>query len=191
MKSQTLLFIVLGILFLAPVEGTEAQFFKKLGKKARDAAQRGVENTVERKTEQKAEEKTDQAIETVFGIPTKKGGGKEQVAAGADMDGTWYYESLEGIPGYEVLNDCGKKSNIRYTGNTYTTQFYDGDCNLLTDSGGTFELKGNEMTVHAEQRTEMGSTTVTTVQTILEHTESKLVLRDEMTGAVVTLMKPL
>lgn len=186
-KARTLLLILLGIFFLVPVQQTEAQFLKKLGKKAKDAAERGVENTVERKAEQKAEEKTDQAIETVFGIP--KSTKSKNNDGNISIEGVWYYESLEGIPGYEILNDCGKKSNISYSGSTYRTQFYDSDCNLLTDSGGTFDLEGNEMTVHAEQQTETGTTKITTIQTILEHTETKLVIRDEMSGAVVTLSK--
>lgn len=106
-----------------------------------------------------------------------------------NFEGTWYYESLEGVPGYENLNDCGKKSNITYTGNSYRTQFYDNDCNLLTDSVGTYELEGNVMTVKAEAQDEVSTTKITTTQTILEHTNTMLVIEDAMTGAVVTLVR--
>jgi len=185
--------LVTSILFALMAFSTpaEAQFLKKLGKKAQKAAERGVERTVERKTEQKAEEKTDDAIESVFGIP-KKVTDKEKTRienTALSVEGTWNYEKLEGIPGYEILNDCNKKSNIAYSGSSYHTQFYDSDCNLLSDSGGSYELNGRRMTVYAENKDGPSTTKITTTQTILEHTESKLIIRDEMTGAVVTLVR--
>lgn len=189
MKPQTLFFVLLGLAFLIPVQQTEAQFLMKLGKKARKAAERGVENTVERKAEQKAEEKTDEAIESVFGVPKKVMDKNKTTTEANNFEGTWYYKSLEGVPGYENLNDFGKKSNIAYTGNSYRTQFYDNDCNLLTDSIGTYELEGNVMTVKAEAQDEVGTTKITTTQTILEHTDTTLVIEDTMTGAVVTLVR--
>ncbi|MCX2678930.1 lipocalin family protein [Galbibacter sp. EGI 63066] len=189
MKPKTLFFVLLGLAFLMPVQQTEAQFLKKLGKKARKAAERGVENTVERKAEQKAEEKTDQAIETVFGVPKKVIDKDETTTEVNNFEGTWYYESLEGVPGYENLNDCGKKSNITYSGGSYRTQFYDNDCNLLTDDTGSYQIEGNIMTVKAQAQDEVSTTKVTTTQTILEHTETKLVIEDAMTGAVVTLVR--
>lgn len=181
--------LLLTFAFLAPAQQTEAQFLKKLGKKAREAAERGVEKTVERKTEQKAGEKTDEAIESVFGIPEKVMDKDENSLKNDSLEGTWYYESLEGIPGYENLNDCGKKSNITYSDNTYRTLFYDNDCNLLTDNGGTYQMEGNIMTVKAQAQDEVSTTKITTTQTILEHTETKLVIRDDMSGAVVTLKR--
>lgn len=186
---QILTSFLLVVAFLAPVQQAEAQFLKKLGKKAKEAASRGVENTVERKTEQKAEEKTDQVIESVFGIPKKVSNKDESASEANNLEGTWYYRKLEGIPGYENLNDCGMKSNIIYTGNTYRTQFYDNHCNLLTNSGGSYKLDGNIMTIKAEAQDEVSTTKITTTQTILEHTESKLIIRDDMTGAVVTLVR--
>lgn len=189
MKPKALFFVLLGLAFLMPVQQTEAQFLKKLGKKAKKAAERGVENTVDRKAEQKAEEKTDQAIESIFGIPKKVMDKDETTTEVNNLEGTWYYETLEGIPGYEILNDCNKKSNISYSGGTYHTQFYDGDCNLLTDSGGTYKLEDNVMTVKAEAQDEVSTTKITTTQTILKHTGTRLVIEDAMTGAVITLVR--
>ncbi|WP_081894258.1 lipocalin family protein [Muricauda sp. MAR_2010_75] len=189
MKTQQILTaFLLALAFMAPFQQTEAQFLKKLGKKAKEGAERGVERTVERKAEQKAEESTEKAIETVFGVP-KSVMDKKETNEGNDLEGTWYYESLEGVPGYENLNDCGKKSSITYSANNYHVQFYDNDCNLLTDSGGTFELEDNIMKVTAEAKDEMSTTKITTTQTIMEQTQNRLVMKDDMTGAVVTLVR--
>ena len=81
-----------------------------------------------------------------------------------NLEGTWHYESLEGMPGFEHLNDCGKKSNITYAENTYHTQFYDNECNLLTESGGTYELKGKRMKVTAKANDDMSSTKITKIK---------------------------
>jgi hypothetical protein len=188
MKTKTIMFILLGGTLLIPLQHTEAQFLKKLGKKAKEGAERGVERTVERKAEQKAEESTEKAIETVFGVP-KSVMDKKEDNEGDGLEGIWYYESLEGVPGYENLNDCGKKSNITYSANSYHVQFYDNDCNLLTDSGGTFELEDNIMKVTAEAKDEMSTTKITTTQTIMEQTQNRLVMKDDMSGAVVTLVR--
>lgn len=106
-----------------------------------------------------------------------------------NLQGTWHYESLEGLPGFESLNDCGKKSNISYSENNYHVQFYDNNCNLLTESGGTFELKGKIMKVTASAKDDISSTKITTTQTILEQSENRLVIRDDLTGAVITLVR--
>lgn len=189
MKNKVMILMLLGIVFMVPTHGTEAQFLKRLGKKTKEAAERGVENTVERKAEQKAEEGTDKAIETVFGVPKKVMDKNGDTLNANSLEGIWHYESLEGVPGFESLNECGKKSNITYSGTNYHVLFYDNDCKLLTDSGGTFELEGNIMTVTAIAQDEMGTTKVKTTQTILEHGEDYLVIKDDLTGAVVNLTK--
>ena len=145
----------------------EAQFLKKLKKKAKDAA----EETILLKSEEKTEEKTDQAIETVFGIPQKIKKNKDNQTHNS-IEGTWYYETLESVSGFEDLNECGKKSNISYIKNNYQVQFYDNDCNLVTNSGGTFTLKDSIMTIKAKAKNDVSTTKITTTQTILEHTQN-------------------
>jgi hypothetical protein len=189
MKSKALFFVILSLAFFMPVQQTEAQFFKKLGNKAKEAAARGVENTLERKAEQKAEQKTDEAIEGIFGIPKKVVNKRKTTTGAKSFEGVWYYESIEGLPGYEKLNDCGKKSNITYTDNSYRTQFYDNDCNLLADSFGTYQMEGHVMTLKAEAQDGVSTTKITTTQTVLEHTKTKLIIEDALTGAVVTLVR--
>ena len=189
MKTKTIILILLGSVLLIPIQQAEAQFLKKLGKKAQRGAERGVENTVERKAEQKAEESTEKAIETVFGVPKKVMDQKDDTIINNGIEGTWYYESLEGLPGYGDLNDCGKQSSITYSENNYYVLFYDNGCTLLTDSGGTFELEGNVMKVTAEAKDDMAIAKMTTTQTILEQTQTRLVMKDDMSGAVVTLIK--
>jgi|GEM_PF-6428030 len=190
MKNWIMIRMLAGIFFLGAIGHGNAQFLKKLGKKAEEAAARGVEQTVERKVQQKAEDKTDQAIDAIFGVPSKvKQKSDPEPEETIVLEGTWYYESLEGLPGYETLNECNRKSNITYSGTTYHTQFYDEECNLLTDSGGTYELEGTTMTVVGETRDEVSRTKVTSTQTILEYSSEKLVIRDAMSGAVVTLKK--
>ncbi|WP_108425302.1 lipocalin family protein [Flagellimonas amoyensis] len=189
MKNKGLVLLFLGIAFMAATQGAEAQFLKRLGKKTTKAAERGVENTVERKAEQKAEEGTDKVIETVFGVPKKVVDKNGDTPSTKSLEGTWYYESLEGVPGFESLNECGKKSSITYSGTNYHVLFYDNDCNLLTDSGGIFELEGDIMTITAIAEDEMGTTKMRTTQTILEHGQDHLIIKDDLTGAVVNLTK--
>lgn len=64
MKRNQLVLIAFCLLISG---GTNAQFLKKLGKRAEEAAQR----TIERKVEEKTEEKTGQAIDSVFDAPKK------------------------------------------------------------------------------------------------------------------------
>lgn len=60
--------LVLLILLFGSIQGTQAQFWKKIKERAKQAA----EETILRKTEQKAMEKTEQVIDSIFELPKRK-----------------------------------------------------------------------------------------------------------------------
>ncbi|MGB5435017.1 MAG: hypothetical protein WBM98_03925, partial [Maribacter sp.] len=66
MKTKT---IVLLLLFMGMGLTTQAQFFKKLKERAKDAA----EETILRKSEQKVAQETDQTMEKIFNMKLGKG----------------------------------------------------------------------------------------------------------------------